>query len=82
MRGRTVAAEDVVRMISACIIDLQAAGFAETADILAIARLDLLARLHGVSDEELELLIIGPKQTPSAKPEQKKSGKPSQNNPG
>lgn len=69
-------------MISACIIDLQAAGFAETADILAIARLDLLARLHGVSDEELELLITGPKQMPSVKPEPKKPGKPPQNKPG
>jgi|GEM_PF-1302603 len=63
-------------MISACMVELQAAGFAETADMLAIARLDLLARLHGVSDEELELLITGPKNAPPPKPGQKKSRKP------
>ncbi|MDR3527680.1 MAG: hypothetical protein P4L57_10395 [Rhizomicrobium sp.] len=47
-------------MITACIVELQAAGYGETAEILAIARLDLLARLHGVSEEELEFLISGP----------------------
>jgi len=54
-RASTV--QDVVAKISACIVQLRAAGYGETAEILAIARLDLLARLHGLSDEELELLI-------------------------
>jgi hypothetical protein len=65
VRGNAdVSAETVVSKITACIGQLQAAGYLQTAEILAIARLDLLVRLHGVSDEELEFLICAPQTGP------------------
>lgn len=47
----------VVGLISMCIEELRRAGFRETAEILAVARLDLLARRYGVSDAELDRQI-------------------------
>jgi hypothetical protein len=54
---RKPAAENLVGMIDACIEDVRQAGFAQTADMLAIARLDLLANLHGIGDEEFDDLL-------------------------
>lgn len=51
------AAENLLGAITACLAQVQAAGYAQTAEILAIARLDLLARLHGFSDAELEAVV-------------------------
>ena len=51
------ALERVVSAITICIADLRQAGFDATADMLAIARIDLLARLHDVADEELDRLV-------------------------
>jgi len=63
---RASAVEGVVSSISGCIVQLTAMGFTQTADILAIARLDLLAQLHGVSDAELECLITAQHSMPAA----------------
>lgn len=48
--------EDVASQISACIVDLNAAGYHETAAMLAIARVDLLARRHGITEDELQYI--------------------------
>jgi hypothetical protein len=53
--------EDVTSQISACIEQLTAAGYHETAAMLAIARLDLLARRHGITEDELQYLMAGPR---------------------
>ena len=45
--------DDVVAVIGRCIDEVAAAGLKETADLLAIARLDLRARLAGLSEREL-----------------------------
>jgi len=47
-------------LITACIAELKKAGYGQTAEILAIARLDLLACRHGVSEEEMDFLISAP----------------------
>jgi len=73
------AAENVVALITACIAEVRAAGFAETAEILAIARIDLLARLYGVSEEELECIIAAAPlkaETPKAASRKKRAKKP------
>lgn len=44
-------------MISLCIAEMRAIGYHETADILAVAKVDLLARLNGVTDAEMEALL-------------------------
>jgi len=46
----------VAALIGLCIDKVAAARMAETAAMLSIARIDLLARLHGVSEQELENL--------------------------
>jgi hypothetical protein len=52
--ARKRALEDVAAAIAACIEQVSAARMHETAAMLSIARLDLLVRLHGVSEQELE----------------------------
>lgn len=49
--------EDLVALLTSCIEKVQTAGYPETAEMLAIARLDLLARVFGLGDDELELLV-------------------------
>lgn len=41
-------------MIGLCIKECSAARMHETATLLSIARLDLLAKMNGVSEQELE----------------------------
>lgn len=53
--------EDVTSRITVCIEELSAAGYHETAAILAIARLDLLARRHGITEDELQYLMTAPR---------------------
>jgi len=47
---------DVAAVIGLCINEVAAAGFMETAALLAIAQLDLKARLNGLSEAELSAL--------------------------
>jgi hypothetical protein len=54
--------EDVTSQISACIEELTAAGYHETAAMLAIARLDLLARRHGITEDELQYIMTAPRR--------------------
>jgi len=48
--------ESLVGLIDECIAIVTAARLHETAELLRVARLDLVARLNGISDEELEQL--------------------------
>ena len=45
---------DIVSALDEHIKVLRSFGFDDTAKIFAIAKLDLITRLHGISDEELE----------------------------
>ena len=45
---------DIVSALDEHIRVLRSFGFDDTAKIFAIAKLDLMTRLHGISDEELE----------------------------
>jgi hypothetical protein len=45
---------DIVGALDEHIKVLRSFGFDDTAKIFAIAKLDLITRLHGISDEELE----------------------------
>ena len=47
------ALEDVAIVIGACIRQATDAGLRETAALLSIAHLDLMARLHGFTESEL-----------------------------
>ena len=46
--------EEVADLIDQCIETVSAAHMDETAAMLAIARVDLLARLYGVSEQEID----------------------------
>ncbi len=59
--SRRLDVEDVTSQITACIEDLTAAGYHETAAMLAIARLDLLARRHGITEDELQYIMTAPR---------------------
>jgi hypothetical protein len=48
------ALEDVVAMIDACIEKVTSARLLETATLLSIARLDLVAHLNGITELELQ----------------------------
>lgn len=54
-RQRTV--EGVMSQITVCIKELSAAGYHETAAMLAIARMDLLVRQNGITDDELQYML-------------------------
>ena len=47
--------DSLVAAINECIIQLNEAELWETAELMRMARLDLLARANGITDEELEL---------------------------
>lgn len=47
-------APELAAVIGAWAEKLSANGFPETATLLEIARLDLIARLNGISDEEMQ----------------------------
>lgn len=49
--------ENALSMMTACMEELREAGFAVTADMVLMARVDLLVRIHGVSEAELDQLI-------------------------
>jgi hypothetical protein len=49
------AIEALVGAINECINQVTAANLMETAALLSMARLDLVARANGISEEELEL---------------------------
>ena len=51
--ARSPSADELAEVIAAC-ADKLAGSFPETATLLEIARLDLVARLHGISDEEMQ----------------------------
>jgi hypothetical protein len=53
---RRRALEDVADLIGVCIKEVSTAHMLETAMLLSIARLDLLARMHGVSEQELDAI--------------------------
>jgi hypothetical protein len=53
---RTRGLERIVEALSACIAEVSAEGLRETAELLAIARLDLMVRLHDISEQELAAL--------------------------
>ena len=66
-RNTPNAVPHLVRALDDIIGSLCATGFKETAELLRIARLDLLMRLHGITAEEIELLaatLAGKKQKP------------------
>ena len=44
--------------LSDCIEKLAAAGFHGTADLVRLAKLDLLVRVHGIDDSELDALRL------------------------
>ncbi|MDE2182477.1 MAG: hypothetical protein KGJ78_05595 [Alphaproteobacteria bacterium] len=48
--------EQLAVQISNCAAELSEAGLAETAELLAIARVDLMVRLHDISEGELDQL--------------------------
>jgi len=50
--------EVLVPVINECIKRLAAANMPETAELLRIARLDLVARTNGISEEELDLFAF------------------------
>ena len=51
------ALEDVAIVIGACIRQATDAGLRETAALLSIAHLDLMARLHGFTESELAAVV-------------------------
>lgn len=46
----------IVRALDDIIVAVHAIGLQETGNLLRVARLDLLMRVHGIEAEELELL--------------------------
>ena len=54
----TQSVEPLISVIGDCINQLNAARFCETAELLRMAQLDLMARVNGISDEELELFCF------------------------
>ena len=47
--------DSLISIIDACVERLAAAGLRETAQLLRIARLDLAARINGISEDELAI---------------------------
>jgi hypothetical protein len=56
--GNTKTVVVLVPVINECIKRLTAAKMWETAELLRIARLDLVARANGISEDELELFTF------------------------
>ena len=52
------AIEALVGAINECIDQVTAANLLETAALLSMARLDLVARANGITEEELELFAF------------------------
>lgn len=48
----------IVQALDDIIAAVRAIGLQETGDLLRVARLDLLMRVHGIEAEELELLTL------------------------
>lgn len=48
--------ELLIRMVENCIHEANAAGLTETSALLRMVKLDVITRLHGITDEELEAL--------------------------
>jgi hypothetical protein len=57
---------DIVSALDEHIKVLRSFGFDDTAKIFAIAKLDLMTRLHGISDEELEAFCAAQGSGPKA----------------
>lgn len=47
--------ETLVGILDECVRRIDAAGLIETAHLLRMAKLDLVARANGISEEELEI---------------------------
>lgn len=56
--------QEVADTLAACITVVAAAELKETAGLLAIARLDLMARLHDISEQELVAFARYLRRTP------------------
>lgn len=50
--------EPLIATINVCITEVSKAKLWETAELLRMARLDLVARAYGISEEELELFAF------------------------
>lgn len=50
--------QNIVAAIDSCIDKVASAQLSETAALLRIARLDLMVRIHGISERELEQLAF------------------------
>jgi hypothetical protein len=50
--------EPLIGVINDCIAQLSAAKLCETAELMRMARLDLMARAYGISEEELEIFAF------------------------
>lgn len=50
--------EPLIATINVCITEVSKARLWETAELLRMARLDLVARAYGISEEELELFAF------------------------
>jgi len=48
----------LIDLIDECIDRLNAARLPETVELLRMARLDLVARANGITDEELEIVAL------------------------
>ena len=71
--------EDVAATIGICIDEIAKAQLLETAALLSIARLDLMARIYGITDQELrplERALVGGRQEIGTVSDQKRNRPP------
>jgi len=47
----------IEKKLEICIAETMSAGLSDTAALLQVARLDLLTKIHGISEDELEVLL-------------------------
>ena len=50
---------ELLARVTDCMRQAAELGFAETSFLLAVARIDLLARLNNISDEEMDCFALG-----------------------
>jgi hypothetical protein len=58
MEIQSPALSNLIATVDRCIRDATAARLSETATLLRMARLDLIARVHGISEEEMDVFLF------------------------